>query len=353
MTKKRVVIIQKEPILHYRASIFNYFNAMFPKYDFHLTVLAECIQQGNPHPIEFDFIQTKIAFGRIIKYLNTIRPDVIVIFLGLRDLVIWPLLIYGRIRKITILTWGHPIDLSHPRNIVKNTLYSVVDVLVKGIILYASNDIKYIPRRQRSKVFVANNALNFSEFPVINKTKEQLRKIWNIPFSKTVLFAGRIHPRKKLDILINLFTLDEFSNFGLIIVGPDLPNNLSQKVESSRNMFYLGPVYDYQRINKIFKMADVFCIPGALGLAINQAFFWGLPVVTQKGNHGPEISYLKDGKNGYMAEDCEELKNRILSLLTDDNLYGKFSQHARKTILTEGSIERMTAGFIDALKAST
>ena len=48
-------------------------------------------------------------------------------------------------------------------------------------------------------------------------------------------------------------------------------------------------------------MADVFAIPGHVGLGLNQAFYFGLPVVTEEGKHPPEIAYLKPGRNGFMV----------------------------------------------------
>ena len=67
------------------------------------------------------------------------------------------------------------------------------------------------------------------------------------------------------------------------------------------NTRYLGEVHDPEnrQISRIFKMADVCSIPGHVGLGLNQAFFWGLPMVTERGNQPPEIEYLRDGENGF------------------------------------------------------
>ena len=57
-------------------------------------------------------------------------------------------------------------------------------------------------------------------------------------------------------------------------------------------------------------------------MGINQALYWGLPVVTEDGPfQSPEINNLKDGINGYMVpeNDLTALKNKIQLLLTDDN----------------------------------
>ncbi len=36
---------------------------------------------------------------------------------------------------------------------------------------------------------------------------------------------------------------------------------------------------------------------------MNEAAFWGLPVVLLDGFHAPEIYYMKSGINGYLAKD--------------------------------------------------
>jgi glycosyltransferase involved in cell wall biosynthesis len=94
-------------------------------------------------------------------------------------------------------------------------------------------------------------------------------------------------------------------------------------------------------------MADVCAIPGHVGLGLNQAFYWGLPVVTQEDEHPPVVFYLKSGRNGFIVprNDLNEMKARLLGLLDDDSLRAEFSRHAREDILREASIEGMFLGF--------
>ena len=67
-------------------------------------------------------------------------------------------------------------------------------------------------------------------------------------------------------------------------------------------------------------MADVCAIPGHVGLGLNQAFLFGLPVVTLEGSQPPEIGYLRHGENGFIdgEGDVETLRRRIFHLLEDD-----------------------------------
>jgi glycosyltransferase involved in cell wall biosynthesis len=62
--------------------------------------------------------------------------------------------------------------------------------------------------------------------------------------------------------------------------------------------------------------------------------------------------YLKDGVNGFIIPegDIEQLTEKLKILLTNDALREKFSQAARNEIITNGHIDRMCEGFVNALQ---
>src|SRR5207302_2014192 len=123
---------------------------------------------------------------------------------------------------------------------------------------------------------------------------------------------------------------------------------------NTRNTKYLGALHDPddRQISKLFKAADLFVVPGHIGLGLNQAFFWGLPVVTEHGNQPPEIHLLKSGRNGFMVpkDDLKELREKILYLVDNDDARRKFSENARADVRGEASIEGMFQGFWSAVK---
>jgi glycosyltransferase involved in cell wall biosynthesis len=77
-----------------------------------------------------------------------------------------------------------------------------------------------------------------------------------------------------------------------------------------------------------------------------------LPIVTEEGNHPPEIAYLKPGRNGFMvpANDLAALRARIFELLDNDALRAQFSRDARHDIMAEASTEAMFKGFLDCAR---
>jgi glycosyltransferase involved in cell wall biosynthesis len=100
-------------------------------------------------------------------------------------------------------------------------------------------------------------------------------------------------------------------------------------------------------------MADVFSIPGHVGLGLNQAFYFGLPVVTEEGGQPPEIHYLINGRNGFIvpSNNLDELKSKILYLVENDDIRKKFGENAKKDILDRGSISNMFQGFKNCLES--
>ena len=80
------------------------------------------------------------------------------------------------------------------------------------------------------------------------------------------------------------------------------------------------------------KNSAVF-VPGLSGLSVNHAFAYGRPYITKDlPGHGPEISHLIDGKNGYLLKNTF-LKNveKIVKLLVDYELLSTFCKNAKQT----------------------
>jgi glycosyltransferase involved in cell wall biosynthesis len=207
----------------------------------------------------------------------------------------------------------------------------------------------------RQKAAPANNTINFQDIPHVPETREQIKAEFGLPFKKFILFAGTMGvggERKKVEQLIEIFRDIDVEDYGLAIVGSGMPEAVKQRI-NPKNTRYFGALHDPKdlQISKLFKAADLFVVPGHIGLGLNQAFYWGLPVVTAAGNQPPEIHLLKSGRNGFMVpeNDVVELKQKILKLLGDDRLWSEFSTNARNDVHGEASTEGMFQGFWSAV----
>jgi len=348
---KKVLLISNK-VFHYRVANYNYFTLRLHAHGWEFSVRASEIETNNPLRIEFDFSVIPFGFRRYVREIERVKPDVVILFIHLKDFMVWPLVHWMKLRRIPFVYWNKGINLEVASPWFRNRFFYYIHSLSSAIILYSEHEIRNIQPKDRAKVFVANNTLNFDSFPEIHESKEKLKQEFGIPYEKVVLFVGRMRPIKKVEHLVRVFNTLREPGVGCVIAGDPMGYDLRGMIESS-NITFLGEIHDPEnlKISRLFKLADVFCIPGDVGLGLNQAFYWGLPVVTEQGFQPPEIHYLVNGRNGFIVpeNDLDELKRKILLLLQDDALRAQFSCNARENILREASIEAMFNGFRDCL----
>lgn len=353
--RKRVVLISNR-VMHYRVSVYNYFWKRFREDGWEFEVIASELQSQNKIPLLFPFEELPFRFWLYRRAILDRKPDAVILFLHLKDRMLWPLLHWLKLARIPIAFWTKTRNLDAPGNPLRDAAFNYVMRMNDGLILYSSELMKNVPRSKRDKAFAANNTINFHDFPAVTESKEEIKRQLGIPFRKVVLFVGRMGEggRKRVDHLIEIFRDVNDRDAGLVIVGSGMRPEWQARI-NPRTTMYLGEVHDpgQLQISRIFKMADVCAIPGHVGLGINQAFFFGLPVVTEEGNQPPEIAYLKPGRNGFIvpANDVRQLREKLFYLLDNDAVREEFSRRAREDILAEASIEGMYAGFRNCVNA--
>jgi glycosyltransferase involved in cell wall biosynthesis len=347
---RRLLLISNK-VMHYRVSIYNYFYDEFQKDQWDLIIRSNELDSQNPYILKFDYKEVDFHFKNYISEINEIKPDVVILFLHLKDYILWPLVHWLKLKKIPIVFWTKGMNLDKPNDWFSLSLYRYLHRLFDKLILYSEYELRFINQKYHPKITVANNAINSSDFPVINESKSKIKKQFNIDFNKIVLFVGRMGiagGRKKVHHLIEVFNELDRDDIGLIIVGSGLNEELKDRLNEN-NIRYLGEIHDAEniQISKIFKMSDIYCVPGHVGLGLNQAMYWGLPVITEKGKQPPEFNYLVNNHNGFIVgeNDLSQLKERILFLLDNDDIRETFSRNAREYILKNASVKNMFNGF--------
>jgi len=349
----RVLLLHGGQVPHYRVPVYNHLSRYLRERSFALTVISEGIQPGNPTAIEFDYAQLHLSIGSIARMVWRGKFDVVIMFVDLRHLYLFPvyLVVKGILRR-KIVWWGQGRDLAHPDAPVKNAAYATEHALCDAIILYAEHLRKYVARPFQHKIFIANNTLALTYPGLSLGSKDKVLRSYNIRTQKNIICMGRFQRRKRIDQLVAAMQLMNRPDIGLILVGPDTERVLDNI--DKPNIYKLGPIYDDQRFD-LLSAADVYCLPGAVGLSIVDAFHCGLPFVTEEGDESAEIGYLKHGENGLVVTrgDVSELARNLLLLLDDDELRARFSEAARKELAVSASIKQLCEGFVRALRYAT
>ncbi len=342
----RKLLLISNYVFHYRINNYNYFYKQFKKNDVEFSVLANGAQKVD-FAVEVPVTVMKFNLYMYIRYIRQYKPDCIILFLHLKDRIIFPLVYYCRIMNIPVVYWNFGIDLGEPDHKIKNFLYKHIHNIVNAILLYSPNEYRYIKPVHHSKTFVANNTVNMTDHDNMVIEGNVLRDTYKIKEKHIVLFVGRIIGSKRVDVLLRCFRNQP--DIAVVIAGNGMPTDMLETINNQPNYYYLGEIkYDKFEISKIYHGADVVCIPGNVGLAIIEAFYWGKPLVTLKsikGLNSPEIYYLKDGENGYIANDEYDMQAKISQLLHNPELYKQFSARAKEIVSKEGHISKMFAGF--------
>jgi glycosyltransferase involved in cell wall biosynthesis len=352
----KTVLLISNKVPHYRVSVYNYLHRRFAAQGWELKVASNAMQKESKLQVKFEFHELKFKFLEYRKLIRDLKPDAVILHLHLKVPIFWFLIHWLKLKHIPVISWTKGANLDRADSKLRYHLFNYTHGLSDALILYSANQTHYIKPRSRHKIFAANNTVNFEDYPEVNESKKQIKAEFSIPFKKIVLFVGTMGidgERKRVRHLIEIFRELDRPDIGLVMVGSGMTDELKAKI-NLKNSRFLGQVHDPQnlQISKVFKVADIFVVPGHVGLGVNQAFYWGLPVITEDCLQPPEIQHLQNGRNGFIVPDNDlmELKKKMLYLLDNDAVRQQFSRHALEEILREASIEGMFNGFRKAVE---
>jgi len=120
-------------------------------------------------------------------------------------------------------------------------------------------------------------------------------------------------------------------HFVLIGDGVDL-DSCKERAKALKNITFLGYLDNPQRFINSF---DIFIFPSnheGLGSTLLDVMVKGVPIIASK--VGGIVDIIEDNFNGYLlkSRDAEELKNRILNLLSDSETQQKFRNNSLKRV---------------------
>jgi glycosyltransferase involved in cell wall biosynthesis len=113
---------------------------------------------------------------------------------------------------------------------------------------------------------------------------------------RTLLYLGRLHPKKGLHCLLNAWELvkDHHPDWQLDIVGPidsDYAQKLKARIDADHRVRLIGPLYGEDKA-KAYRRADLFVLPTLnenFAMTIAEALAQGTPVISTKGAPWAEL----------------------------------------------------------------
>ena len=156
---------------------------------------------------------------------------------------------------------------------------------------------------------------------------------------KLIIFIGRVHEIKGLDLLIDAFKelADSVSDVKLAIVGPDdgYMDALNSRIAEcglSDKVIVTGPLYKREKQEALVD-CDLFVMPSkyeSFTTSGLEAMACGKPLVLTKNNH---IHDWVDGSVGLACDDDKmSLKDAMADVLFDEELSKKFGMNGRRLI---------------------
>ncbi len=341
------LILFDQNILHYRQAIYKGFSDEFKAMNINLVV---CYDKNlvSKQPNDDLFKPIAYTFSGFNHAVKTYKPQCIILFVWLKYRYLLPFMLLQKLKGLKQIIWTHGAHLPSPYKAPNRQLHLLRHALANAHIIYSPNELKLIPFCKK-KVFIANNTLNFNSFPVISDDKNTLKAKYNLEGKKVILSVARWNDmNRKPHYITDAMALMNPVDVVWLVIGPGLSETEVDHLKANPNIHVLGEIYSPQIVNEYYKLADVFVMPGGLGLAINQAFYQSLPIIIEDiEGHSPEVFYLKEDINGlkFKANDMNDLIAKLKGLLQNDRKRNTFAQNAKITMDKEGSFENMVESF--------
>lgn len=183
---------------------------------------------------------------------------------------------------------------------------------------------------------------------VVNEIRTRNPQLINI------VFIGRLSREKGMEFLLDFI---ENSNFPMKIYfhfigeGPlkDLIIKMSQK---NSYIKYHGGIYERGHLFKLLSEMDIFLLPSlseGTPKVIIEAMSQGIPVIASRVGGIPSV--INEGENGILfeSENAKELYSSIELLISNNELYEKFSREGIK-LARMNSLESLNEKFFPGVK---
>lgn len=190
------------------------------------------------------------------------------------------------------------------------------------------------------KIVIVPNGIDLSEYENL-PDKGIFRSKYGIKSNeKIVLFLGRIHKIKGVDLLVDAFAglVNERNSLKLVIAGPDdgFLSTLKRQIENlniADKILFTGPLYEQDKL-EVYIDADVYVLPSVyetFPVTVLEACTCGTPVIV---TDRCGIADIVERIGSVVEYDKDMLRDAIFKVLSNDELRRRLGE-AGKILVRE------------------
>ncbi|MEM3713254.1 MAG: glycosyltransferase [Thermoproteota archaeon] len=201
------------------------------------------------------------------------------------------------------------------------------------------------------KIAIIPNGIDLSEYANL-PPKGSFKTKYNIPEDKKlILYLGRIHKTKGIDLLIKAYAHLKkkmgFEDAVLVIAGPDdgyltEARVLANSLDIADSVMFTGFISEEDKLKALVD-AEVFVTPSFYGFPMTflEACATRTPIITT--NLGDTLEWI-DGKAGYVTRPIPyDIAEAVYNIISDEALRGRFSENCTNIVRSNFSIENMVS----------
>lgn len=378
--RQRVAILQRV-MSHYRPPFFRRLQENLAARDIELAVVYGDQRPGTlPATVPLDEpwatrVRNRYLMvgGRELVWQPALRQlqdsDLVIVEQSSRLLLNYLLLARSRHRRAKIAYWGHGQNFQAGGGLFERMHHRWKSAMIgRADWFFAYTDRSLEPLRAAGypaeRITVVNNAIDSGRLRAARDALtlgelERLRTELGLQGGAVALYCGAMYREKRIGFLIEACELirRRLPDFRMIFVGGGAEQGLVEAA-ASRNawMRYVGPKFATDAV-PYFAVSKALLLPGAVGLAIIDAFALGVPLLTTSlPGHGPEIAYLEPGVNGEMSDpDPAAYAATVAGYLASSDRqegYGRACRAAAARLTIDAMAERFAEGIVACLGTS-
>lgn len=212
----------------------------------------------------------------------------------------------------------------------------------------------------RERMSVMNNSIDTRELAETAASMDpgeiaSLKSELGIGTEPVGIYCGGMYPEKEIPFLLRACReiREKVPGFTMIFLGSGQDAGLVRTAaETTPWIHYPGAKFGREKVRYLM-IADVFLMPGLVGLAILDAFALSLPMLTTRYPfHSPEIAYLEEGVNGMISDfESGAYAELVAQVLRNRELYQRLREGSSASS-GKYSLERMVENISEGIRKS-